>query len=251
LFTISVWLAYGSGGLKEFSISLFFLGAIGTVYMVDTFYPFGAFVVFQALVPVTASSAAQVLNWMGYQAYILANPAGNMPTLIVFDPADPLRRQAGYNIGWPCAGVQSLFIYTFSMLLFLKEAPLRLGLASIHASISNRSKLIARSGRIAFLLKSRSLEAAKPLFLKALELLPSFAIFAIGALGTYVVNIFRIVSIYIVTINAGPQGQAAGQTFHDYFGELYSLTWIIVYITIVALITARRKRSNSAQMRVS
>lgn len=249
LFTISVWLAYNVDGLKKFSVSLFFLGAIGTVYMIDTFYPYGAFVVFQAVVPITTSSASQVLTWMGYQTYIVPNPTENMPTLIVFDPTDPLRRQAAYAIGWPCAGIQSLFIYTFAMLLFLKEAPFGLRRDAICAAISGRSKLIARIESIAYLSESRLFNTAKTLFLNVLGLLPFFTIFAVGALGTYMVNILRIVTIFVVTINAGPQGQAAGRTFHDYFGELYSLTWIIVYLTIVALIAARYKRSYSAPVR--
>jgi hypothetical protein len=74
-FATTIWLAYEVDGLKQFSISLCLLGAIGTIYMIDIFYPYGAFTPFQAFVPFTASSAAQVLNWMGYKTFFALQSA--------------------------------------------------------------------------------------------------------------------------------------------------------------------------------
>jgi len=181
-FTITIWLAYKIDGLKQFSISLCFLGAIGTIYMIDTFYPYGVFTPFQAFVPFTASSAAQVLNWMGYATSFLPYQVKGTPVLEVSGSSGSVK----FGIGWPCAGVQSLFIYTFVILLFLKKT-----------TIPTIQKIIY---------------------------------FLIGAIGTYIVNILRIVSIYIIALNRGDV-----RTFHDYYGELYSITWIVAYLLIIIL----------------
>jgi len=183
-FTVTIWLAYEVDGLKQFSISLCLLGAIGTIYMIDTFYPYGAFTPFQAFVPFTASSAAQVLNWMGYKTFFMPYQVQGTPVLYVSGSSGSV----GFGIGWPCAGVQSLFIYTCVILLFLKKS--------------------------------------------TIPMIQKIIYFIIGAIGTYIVNILRIVSIYIIAIN---QGMRAAQVFHDYYGELYSITWIIAYLIIIIL----------------
>lgn len=183
-FATTIWLAYEFDGLKQFSISLCLLGAIGIIYMIDTFYPYGAFTPFQAFVPFTASSAAQVLNWMGYKTSFLPHAVQGTPVLYVSGASGSVR----FGIGWPCAGVQSLFIYTCVILLFLKKS--------------------------------------------AIPMMQKIIYFIIGAIGTYTVNILRIVSIYIIAIN---QDMYAAQVFHDYYGELYSITWIIAYLIIIIL----------------
>jgi thaumarchaeosortase len=183
-FTATIWLAYEVDGLKQFSISLCLLGTIGTIYMIDTFYPYGAFTPFQAFVPFTASSAAQVLNWMGYKTSFMPYQVQGTPVLYVSGSSGSV----GFGIGWPCAGVQSLFIYTCVILLFLKKS--------------------------------------------AIPMIQKIIYFIIGAIDTYIVNILRIVSIYIIAIN---QDMRAAQVFHDYYGELYSITWIIAYLIIIIL----------------
>jgi len=183
-FATTIWLAYKVDGLKQFSISLCLLGAIGTIYMIDTFYPYGTFAPFQAFVPFTASLAAQVLNWMGYKTSFLPYQVQGTPVLYVSGSSGSV----GFGIGWPCAGVQSLFIYTCVILLFLKKS--------------------------------------------AIPMIQKIIYFIIGAIGTYIVNILRIVSIYVIAIN---QGSSAAQVFHDYYGELYSITWIIAYLIIIIL----------------
>jgi len=183
-FTATIWLAYEVDGLKQFSISLCLLGTIGTIYMIDTFYPYGAFTPFQAFVPFTASSAAQVLNWMGYKTFFMPYQVQGTPVLYVSGSSGSV----GFGIGWPCAGVQSLFIYTCVILLFLKKS--------------------------------------------TIPMIQKIIYFIIGAIGTYIVNILRIVSIYIIAIN---QDMRAAQLFHDYYGELYSITWITAYLIIIIL----------------
>lgn len=56
--------------------------------------------------------------------------------------------------------------------------------------------------------------------------------FAIGAVVTYFINILRIVSIFLISMDYGyPSTQAA--QFHNFYGMLYSITWIISYPLII------------------
>lgn len=181
LFVAITILGFGLGGLKGFSISAFFLGAIGAVYMIDNLYPYGIFTPFQIFVPVTASLAAIALNIMGYQTSFYPSQ-GDMPILRVWNS----QGSAVFGIAWPCSGVQSFFIYSVVILLFLKKT----NIPWIHKVVY----------------------------------------FAFGAVVTYFINILRIATIFIIYIN---QGKGAARIFHSYYGELYSMSWIIAYPLII------------------
>lgn len=122
VFCLVILLAYGINRLTDFSISVFFLGIIGLLYTIDNLYPVGRFTPFQMIVPTTATLAANVLNLMGYKtsmSFISNHPTyGSMPYLKV---KDSLGNRAEFGIAWPCAGVESLLIYTLTILLFLKK----------------------------------------------------------------------------------------------------------------------------------
>jgi len=184
LFNLIILLAYGTKGLIDFSISASFLGIIGIVYMVDILYPYGRFAPFQFIVPTTAMFAANFLNFMGYQTRlsVATDPYyGSTPLLVVWDSQN---RVAGFKIAWPCAGVESLLIYTLTILLFLKRSP------------------IPWKQRIIY--------------------------FVIGALVTYFINILRIVTVFVIAINGGEW-----MRFHNIYGQLYSIAWIISYPLII------------------
>ncbi|MEM0096327.1 MAG: exosortase/archaeosortase family protein [Candidatus Bathyarchaeia archaeon] len=171
--------------LPKYSISIFFLGILGLVYLVDNLYPYGKFTPFQMVVPTTTQLAANILNTMGFKTAIfnIQNPTyGSITILRVFDAQGKLL--AGFGIGWPCAGVDSLLLYSVTVLLFLKNSGFSLKI--------------------------------------------SVACFFIGAAVTYFINILRIVSIYLIAINGGDWGR-----FHDYYGPLFSITWITLYPLIV------------------
>lgn len=123
LFCLTVFLQFGKKGLADFSVPASFLGAVGALYTIDNVYPYGQFTPFQILVPTTATLAAAVLNAMGYQTSLTT--AGSMPRLTATDPANPLRT-ATFDIAWPCAGIESLLIFTVVALLFLKRMPISL-----------------------------------------------------------------------------------------------------------------------------
>jgi len=177
-FALVILLEYGTNGLRDFSISTLFLGIIGAIYTIDNTFPEGRFTPFQILVPTTTTLAAKVLNLMGYMTRL--GTINGMPTLSAWSSQGSF----GARIGWPCAGIESLLIYTVTVLLFLKKT-----------AISWKHKTIY---------------------------------FVIGAMVTYFINILRIVTIFTIAINGGDY-----MRFHDYYGQLYSITWIISYPLII------------------
>jgi exosortase/archaeosortase family protein len=72
-------------------------------------------------------------------------------------------------------------------------------------------------------------------FFKKADISPfrKLAYFVIGLFGTFFVNVFRIISIVFVMIN---EGNAAGMVFHDSYGEMYSVIWILLYILLIGCI---------------
>jgi len=52
--------------------------------------------------------------------------------------------------------------------------------------------------------------------------------YAVGAVVTYVINILRIVTIFVIAVNKGDWN-----LFHNSYGQLYSITWIISYPLII------------------
>ena len=181
-FVVSILLLYNVDSLKFFSVSMFFLGATSCFYMIDTFYPFGLLNTLQGGVPIIASLVVSVLNWMGYRAELLPPSSQSLGMSIL--KVQGLPKPIG--IAWGCAGVQSLFIYTFVILLFIKGA-----------GISLKRKIVY---------------------------------VAIGAIGTFFVNLLRIVSICIVGVHMGPD---ALSMFHEYYGELFFIAWIIAYVMVI------------------
>ncbi|MDH7477680.1 MAG: archaeosortase/exosortase family protein [Candidatus Bathyarchaeota archaeon] len=59
------------------------------------------------------------------------------------------------------------------------------------------------------------------------------AYFVIGLFGTFFVNVFRVISILIIMLNYGNE---AGMVFHNTYGEIYSVIWILLYILLVGCI---------------
>ena len=118
LFCLVVFLQFGKEGLKDFSVPAVFLGIVGAIYTIDNVFPYGQFTPFQLFVPTTANLAASALNLMGYQTSLVA--AGSLPRLTAIDPVNPARTVT-FDIAWPCAGIESMLIFTVVALLFLKR----------------------------------------------------------------------------------------------------------------------------------
>ena len=118
LFALVILFAYKLKGLADFSLSIALLGVVGAIHTINILYPYGGFTPFQILVPATATLSADVLNLMGYQTALFLSSGSLTPTLVIRDSA----AYWGGQIAWPCAGVESLLLYTVIMLLFLKKA---------------------------------------------------------------------------------------------------------------------------------
>ncbi|NWF87669.1 archaeosortase/exosortase family protein [Candidatus Bathyarchaeota archaeon] len=186
LFVLTIALMHGIDGLLNFYVPISFLGIIGIIYTIDTLYPWGRFTPFQLLVPATTQLSAGLLNFIGYETsvtFITSSYYGWLPRLAAWNPKNP-SMVASFGIGWPCAGIESLIVYTIIILLFLRQS-----------SIPLKQKI---------------------------------AYFAIGAVITYFINILRIVTIFLIAINKGDF-----MSFHDFYGQLYSITWITSYPLII------------------
>ncbi|MGQ9538771.1 MAG: exosortase/archaeosortase family protein [Candidatus Bathycorpusculaceae bacterium] len=179
LFATIIILKYDVKGIKFYSVSTAFLIIIGVVYTINNLYTFGEFAPFQIMVIPTAIFAEKVLNLMGFKTTLIAR--NTVPYLYAENPENS-RESFGALIDWPCAGVESLMIYTVTILLFLKK-------------LSLKRKIIY---------------------------------FLIGAVVTYFINVLRIVTLYTIAIHKGDWG-----IFHDYFGPLYSMVWIVSYPLII------------------
>jgi thaumarchaeosortase len=181
LFFITVFLEYGKTGLKSFLLSPLFLATVGAIYTIAYLYPYGAFTPFQILVPTTTRLAANVLNIMGFQTQ-LKGEIESMPVLQAWNS----KGSAVFSIAWPCSGIESLLIYTVTILLFLKNT-----------SIPWKQRVVY---------------------------------YVFGAIVTFFINVFRIVTIFVLAVDTGTYPQL----FHDFYGSLYSIIWIISYmITII------------------
>jgi len=91
---------------------------VGALYTIDNIFPYGEFTPFQLMVPTTAILAATLLGFMGYDTTLTS--MGTMPRLTATNP-DIALRSATFDIAWPCAGIESLLIYSVIVLLFLKR----------------------------------------------------------------------------------------------------------------------------------
>ena len=180
-FCLTLFLAFGKRGLTTFAIPVFFAALIGALYTIDNIFPYGQFTPFQIFVPTAASIAQAIFNLMGYTTTL---DSSQTTTLQVSGAAGT----AQFQIAWPCAGIESLLIFTVVVLLFLKRMP------------------ISWKAKVGF--------------------------FAVGAIVTYFINIFRILNIFMIGMKYGVNsGQV--QLFHFYYGPLISMTWIVAFPLIL------------------
>ena len=118
LFCVIVYMYFGKKGLRGFVLPGLFVALVGMLYTIDNVFPYGAFTPFQLLVPTTAMLASKLLGVMGYST-VLGTQSG-MPTL----QATGVLGTAKFSIAWPCAGIESLLIFTAVALLFLQQMPI-------------------------------------------------------------------------------------------------------------------------------
>jgi exosortase/archaeosortase family protein len=54
--------------------------------------------------------------------------------------------------------------------------------------------------------------------------------FVAGGAVTYFINVLRIVTIFMIGVDSGA---TAANTFHDYYGQLFSISWIVFYPLLI------------------
>jgi exosortase/archaeosortase family protein len=59
------------------------------------------------------------------------------------------------------------------------------------------------------------------------------AYFIIGLFGTFFVNVLRVFSIVLIMLNSGSE---TGMAFHNTYGEMYSVIWILSFIMLIGCI---------------
>jgi thaumarchaeosortase len=59
---------------------------------------------------------------------------------------------------------------------------------------------------------------------------------AVGAAGTFFVNILRIVAILAAGVN---WGASLATTFHEFYGEFFFIAWMFIYLSIIFLFETR------------
>lgn len=184
-FFLVISLCFGKKGLLGFALPGVFAALVGVIYTIDNVFPYGQFTPFQILVPTTASLAAKTLNLMGCATSLTMQ--NGMPTLQATGPLGT----ATFAVAWPCAGIESLLIYTAVVLLFLQQ---------IHTTWKTKA-----------------------------------VYFAAGAVVTYFINVLRIVTIFTIGMKYGTTSSQV-ETFHSYYGPLYSISWIIAYPLVIYVI---------------
>ena len=135
LFGLIAVLCFGKKGLRGFALPALFAAIVGIIYTIDNVFPYGKFTPFQLLVPTTANLAGFVLRLMGYA--VLPGTENGMPTLQV---TGGVGTTTTFAIAWPCAGIESLLIYTAVAALFLQRMPLswkaKVGLFAVGAGVT-------------------------------------------------------------------------------------------------------------------
>ncbi len=61
--------------------------------------------------------------------------------------------------------------------------------------------------------------------------------FVVGAVGTFTVNVLRIVTYFVLLMS---QGKESALVFHNIYGEYYFFTWILLYILLIVSIQKYR-----------
>lgn len=122
VFTVSflptILLAYGKKGLSVFALSAALVAGVAIVYMIDTMFPYGTFMPFQAFALPTAACAAVLLQALGIPFTMAYTPGYSAPIISVTANGISIPT----SVAWPCAGVHSLFLYTIIILLLFRKS---------------------------------------------------------------------------------------------------------------------------------
>jgi len=194
IFATTRMITYGKRGFTNFSISISLLFAIGAFYIIDNFFPNGKITLLQIPTVPTAHLAANVLNLMGYGTTVFIGTYDNAGCMPYLTIWDP--KNVRRNTWYPI-GWPCAGVDSF---------------------------LIYTITILLFLRKSDI-----PWVQRVIYFIP-------GAIVTYFINILRIAAIFVLALENGGTPiylPPEATRFHDYYGPLYSIIWIISYPLIV------------------
>jgi len=118
-YLVAIFLAYKIEGLKFFAIALSLLAGMCIIYAINTFSGIEGFKPFDMLALPTSACAAALLDILGYNVTLqYTSGVGSMPLIVINGVYPP----AAAYIGWPCAGVHSLFLFVVIILLLFKRS---------------------------------------------------------------------------------------------------------------------------------
>jgi thaumarchaeosortase len=194
-FLATILLAYGKRGLKDYSITVGLIGGITAAYSLDVFFPYGVLRPLQMMTLPTAAFAAGFLELIGYTFYLNYSPGAQaMPTI----------RLVKYNLE------------TGSGQVFGPTVSIAWPCAGVHS-------LFLYTLIILLLFKKSEITGFRKL-----------VYFVVGAVGTYTVNILRIATYFIILNNTWTTSRMTdAQTFHDVYGDLFSVIWILSYMLLI------------------
>jgi thaumarchaeosortase len=119
-FLSAVVLAYKARGLRIFSISFAFLGAMSVAYMLDTLFPFGVFRPLQELALPVSATAAALFDILGYSV-MLTYPVSAGGSMIPGLTVGLGSKVTSVSVSWACSGIYSLLLYLLMMFIFFKR----------------------------------------------------------------------------------------------------------------------------------
>lgn len=83
----------------------------------------------------------------------------------------------------------------------------------------------------------------------SISIIRKTVIFIVGAAGTFIANVLRIVTIVKIGLD---NGTVVAQHFHDYYGEFFFISWMVIYLSIIVLaprlVRGLAKRTRAAQV---
>lgn len=222
IFAVFVFVIYGVNGFKWFALSLFFLGVIGFFFTIDNFYPEDTVKILQAMIPYTVSATKFVLSAVGYKVIY------NDPMIYFINVS--ARRPWAASMYWPCSGVQSLFVYSFVILLFLRNFPIYYKRKMISVVFPKKLAALSENRMFSPFLEERMVRSfasgVAKVVVEVIRLMPFFLLFLVGAVGTFFANVLRVATLGVMGANGHPD---MAKKFHDYYGDLNFITWVTVF----------------------
>ena len=194
-FLATILLAYGRSGLRDYSITAGLIVGVTAAYSLDVFFPYGVLRPLQMVTLPTAALAAGFLELIGYMFTLRYSPGPN---------AMPIIRLYRYNA---TTGVRQVVG----------------GSVGIAWPCAGVHSLFLFTLIILLLFKRSDISG----FRKVIY-------FIVGAIGTYIFNILRIATYFIILYNTYDTSRMdVAQTFHDVYGDLFSVVWILSYMVLV------------------